>query len=69
MRSHRLVLALAMTLAVSTVHQHVAAAEVHAAAYPFSGTVLHGCTLGITAASAECASLRLTRGSPGHEFR
>jgi hypothetical protein len=37
MRSHRLVLALAMTLAVSTVHQHVSAADVHAAAYQFSG--------------------------------
>ena len=37
MRSHPLVLALATALAVSAVHPHVAAAEVHAAAYQFSG--------------------------------
>src|SRR5215210_6015198 len=37
MRSHRLVLALAAAVAVSPVHQPAAAAEVHAAAYPFSG--------------------------------
>ncbi len=37
MRSHRLVLALAAALAVSPVHQPAAAAEVHAAAYQFSG--------------------------------
>src|SRR5215204_3399663 len=37
MRSHRFVLALAAALAVSSVHQPAAAAEVHAAAYPFSG--------------------------------
>jgi hypothetical protein len=37
MRSHRLVLALAAALAVSPVHQPVTAAEVHAAAYQFSG--------------------------------
>jgi len=37
MHSHCLVLALATTLAVSAVHQHVAAAEVHTAAYQFSG--------------------------------
>jgi hypothetical protein len=37
MRSHRLVLALAAALAVSPGHQPAAAAEVHAAAYQFSG--------------------------------
>ena len=37
MRSYPLVLALATALAVSAVHPHVAAAEVHAAAYQFSG--------------------------------
>jgi hypothetical protein len=37
MRSRRLVLALAAALAVSPVHQPVTAAEVHAAAYQFSG--------------------------------
>src|SRR5215210_3534098 len=37
MRSHRLVLALAAALAVSPAHQPAAAAEVHAAAYQFSG--------------------------------
>ena len=37
MRSHRLVLALAATLAMSPVHQPATAAEVHAAAYQFSG--------------------------------
>jgi len=37
MRSYPLVLALATALAVSAVHPHVAASEVHAAAYPFSG--------------------------------
>src|SRR3954449_10175930 len=37
MRSHHLVLALAAALAMSPVHQPAAAAEVHAAAYQFSG--------------------------------
>ena len=37
MRSHPLVLALATALAVSAIHPHVAAGEVHAAAYQFSG--------------------------------
>jgi len=37
MRSHRLILALAATLSLSALHQHVAAGEVHAAAYQFSG--------------------------------
>jgi hypothetical protein len=37
MRSHRLVLALAAALALGPVHQPAAAAEVHAAAYQFSG--------------------------------
>ena len=37
MRSHRLVLALAAAVAVSPVHQPATAAEVYAAAYPFSG--------------------------------
>src|SRR5215211_419204 len=37
MRSHRLVLALAAALAVSPACQPAAAAEVHAAVYPFSG--------------------------------
>ena len=37
MRSHRLILALAATLSLSALHQHVSAADVHAAAYQFSG--------------------------------
>jgi hypothetical protein len=37
MRSHRLALALAAALAMSPVHQPATAAEVHAAAYQFSG--------------------------------